>query len=386
MKKLFTLMLIGLLTLTMTSCSKKQEDVTPTEGGVIKLGASGPLTGSAAEYGIAVKAGAEIAVDEINAKDGIKLELNFLDDEADGEKSSNCYAQLKDWGMQVSMLTVTTGAALAVTDQYEEDGIFALTPSGSAEDIIKPAHSFRMCFADPEQGTASAKYIADNKLGSKVAIFYQKDDAYSSGVYETFVTACKDNGLDVVYTYAFTDANSTDFPVQEAKNNGADVIFLPLYYGNDTKIIMACKQIDYSPVFFGIDGFDGALNQEGVSVDVFENVYYLAPFAYAEDDSQAGVFTAKFKDKMGFMPNQFAADGYDVVYAIYDAICEVFDPAKDSYDITGRELGDRLVAKFNGGYTYSGLTGSDMTWSQEGAVVKTPNVYQIKDGKPVMAD
>lgn len=371
---------------TLCACGSKPEDEQPQGNAVaakaVKIGGSGPLTGSAAEYGIAVKAGAEIAVDEINAKGGLQIELNLLDDEADGEKAANCYAQLTDWGMQASMLTVTTGSALAVTDQYAEDGIFAMTPSGSAVDIIVPDHSYRMCFADPEQGTAAANYIVEKGLGNKVAIFYQKDDAYSSGIYDTFVAQAQADGIEVVYTYAFTDSNSTDFPVAEAQNNGADVIFLPLYYGNDTKIIMACEQIGYTPVFFGVDGFDGAINQEGVDVNVFEGVYYLAPFAYAEDDSPAGVFTKKFKEKTGFMPNQFAADGYDVVYAIYDAMVA----GGVTGEMTPKEIGDILLAQFNGGFTYSGLTGTDMTWDEGGAVVKKPQVYQIKAGNPVPAE
>ena len=120
MKKLLVVLLSILCVLTLAGCSNSNGGGSSESGDeapaktTIKIGGSGPLTGPAAQYGIAVKAGAEIAVEEINALGGIQFEINILDDEADGEKATNCYAQLVDWGMDVSMLCVTTGSSLAV--------------------------------------------------------------------------------------------------------------------------------------------------------------------------------------------------------------------------------------------------------------------------------
>ena len=76
--------------------------------GAIKIGGTGPLTGGAAIYGMAVKNAAEIAVEEINAKGGIQFELRFEDDTHDAEKAVNAYNTLKDWGMQISTGSVTS--------------------------------------------------------------------------------------------------------------------------------------------------------------------------------------------------------------------------------------------------------------------------------------
>ncbi len=385
MKKLLVVLLSVLCVLSLAGCSggSGNDGTGSGDGGtVVKIGGSGPLSGPAAQYGIAVKTGAEIAVEEINALGGLQFELNVLDDEHDGEKAANCYAQLTDWGMDVSMLCVTTGPSLAVADMYQEDGVFAMTPSGSAPDIIaKGDHIFRMCFADPEQGVAAADYIAAKGLGTKVFVFTKSDDEYSTGVAASFKEEAAAKGLEVVGEYLFTSDNATDFPAAQAQEAGAEVVFLPLYYEDDTRIIKACQDLGYNPVFFGVDGFDGALEQEGVDVAMFEGVYYLTPFAYSAPDEATQSFTAKFNEKVGYNPNQFAADGYDVVYAIYNALTAGGATA----DMTKEELNVIMMEQFKT-LSYSGLTGENMTWDASGAVVKAPLVFRIENGALVAAN
>lgn len=389
MKKLLVVLLSLFMVLGLAACSSSKSDDSSSDGSstestsVIKIGGSGPTTGEYAQYGLAVQYGAQVAVDEINETRGEgewKLELNFLDDKGDGEEASKAYAQLVDWGMQVSMLCTTTGSSLAVADSYNDAGIFAMTPSGSAQDIIaNKDYVYRMCFADPEQGTAAADYIYEHNLALKVAVFYQSDSDYSVGAYDAFKEEAKKLGLETVTEYAFTADNSTDFTtgVSQAQSAGAELVFLPLYYENDTKIIDACKKAGYAPIFFGVDGFDGALEQEGVDPSLFEGVYYLTPFAYTASDDATVSFVEKFNAVAGNNPNQFAADAYDTVYAIYNALVESGATA----DMSAQEIGELLVAKFQSGFTYSGLTGSDMTWDSTGAVVKAPLAFQVSDGK-----
>ena len=395
MKKLLVVLVSLFMVVSLAACSSSSSssddsssDSNTESTSVIKIGGSGPTTGEYAQYGLAVQYGAQVAVDEINetrSDDEWKLELNFLDDKGDGEEASKAYAQLVDWGMQVSMLCTTTGSSLAVADSYNDAGIFAMTPSGSAQDIISGKdYVYRMCFADPEQGTAAADYISEHNLALKVAVFYQSDSDYSVGVYEAFKAEAEKLGLETVSTYSFTADNATDFStgVSDAKNAGAELVFLPLYYENDTKIILACQSAGYTPVFFGVDGFDGALEQEGVDASVFEGVYYLTPFAYTATDDATVSFVEKYKALSGSNPNQFAADAYDVVYAIYNALVE----GSATSDMSAQDMGELLLAKFQSGFTYSGLTGSDMTWDSEGAVVKAPLAFQVKDGSLVAAN
>ena len=238
----------------------------PLTGGAIKIGGSGPLTGGAAVYGQAVKNAAEIAVAEINAKGGQQFELQFEDDAHDPEKAVNAYGVLKDGGMQVSLATVTSSPGAAVAPSYQEDQIFAITPSGSSTAVIFAdpdnqtgayGNVFQMCFTDPNQGSASADYITGHAdLGSKVAIIYKNDDNYSKGIRDTFVAKAAENGLEVVSEGTFDDSNAQDFTVQlgQAKDAGADIVFLPIYYDPASLILTQANQMGYAPTFFGVDG------------------------------------------------------------------------------------------------------------------------------------
>ena len=133
-------------------------------GTPIKVGGIGPITGAAATYGNAVKNAEELAVKEINAANGSDVfDWKFEDDEHDAEKSVNAYNSLKDWGMQVLAGPVTTTPTLAVAAESVNDNMFVMTPSASAQTVIETGDNvFQICFTDPNQGVASADYIAEN--------------------------------------------------------------------------------------------------------------------------------------------------------------------------------------------------------------------------------
>ena len=111
----------------------------------------GPLTGGAAIYGTCVANSAQIAVDEINALGGdIQFELRYEDDVHDAEKAVNAYNTLKDWGMQLSLGSVTSKPGEATSVENYADRIFALTPSASSQATIEGKDNvFQMCFMDP---------------------------------------------------------------------------------------------------------------------------------------------------------------------------------------------------------------------------------------------
>lgn len=274
-----------------------------------KIGGTGPLTGNTAIYGNAVKNGAQIAVDEINAEGGaIQFELKMEDDENDAEKAVSAYNALKDWGVQLSLGSVTTKPCEATATENFADRIFALTPSASSTAVTEGKDNvFQMCFTDPGQGTASADYIAENQLGTKIAIIYQNDTPYSSGIYEKFKTEADAKGLNIVSTTTFTAASATDFSVQlgEAKAAGADLLFLPIYYQEASLILQQAKNMDYAPKFFGVDGMDGILTLEGFDTSLAEGVMLLTPFNADATDEKTQNFVTKYKEQFGDVPNQY---------------------------------------------------------------------------------
>ena len=346
------------------------------------IGGIGPTTGDAAIYGTAVMNGAQIAVDEINEAGGIngkKIEFNFQDDQSDAEKSVNAYNTLKDWGMQVLMGTVTTTPCVAVADKTAQDNMFEVTPSASSTDVIAGDNVFQVCFTDPNQGTKSAQYIGENKLAKKVAVIYNSSDVYSSGIEAKFIEEAKNQGLEVVAEEAFTADSKTDFgtQLQKAKDAGADLLFLPIYYQEASIILKQADTMGYKPKFFGVDGMDGILTVENFDTKLAEGVMLLTPFAADAKDKAVQNFVKTYKEKYKDTPNQFAADSYDAVYALKAAIEE----SKATPDMSASDMCDALKGAMTK-IKMQGLTGGKdgLTWNESGEVTKSPKAVIIKNG------
>lgn len=377
-KKILALTVAAALSVScFTGCGKK------AKGDTIVIGSSGPLTGDNAQYGVAVKNAAELAVKKVNDDggiNGIKLSLVFEDDEADpGDKAVNAYNALKDNGMQVMMGTVTTGSCLAVIEKTKQDGIFQMTPSASAQDVIKNDNCFQVCFTDPNQGKGSADYIADNNIAKKIAVIYDSSDAYSSGIYNMFKKEAEAKGLDIVAEQSFTKDSKTDFSAQinAAKSAGAELMFLPIYYQQASLILTQSKSLGFSPKFFGCDGLDGLLNIKNFDTSLAEGVMLLTPFAADAQDQATQDFVKAYKDAYGEIPNQFAADTYDGIMVL----AELMKKEKITNEMEASEICEKLKkAITDPDFSYNGLTGSNMKWSEDGAVSKDPKAVIIKDG------
>ena len=347
------------------------------------IGGIGPTTGDAAIYGTAVMNGAQIAVDEINKAGGVngkQIEFNFQDDQSDAEKSVNAYNTLKDWGMQVLMGTVTTTPCVAEADKTAQDNMFEVTPSASSTDVIAGDNVFQVCFTDPNQGTKSAQYIGENKLAKKVAVIYNSSDVYSSGIEAKFIEEAKNQGLEVVAEEAFTADSKTDFSTQlkKAQDGGAELVFLPIYYTEASIILTQADQMGYQPKFFGCDGLDGLLAVKNFDTKLAEGVMLLTPFAADATDDLTKKFVKEYKDKYDEVPNQFAADAYDAIYAIKAAMEE----AKVTPDMSVTDMGDALKSAMTK-VTIDGLTGDEMSWSESGEVNKDPKAVVIENGEYV---
>ena len=357
-----------------TGSTTASADFTP-----IKVGGIGPVTGGAAIYGQAVKNAEELAVKEINEAAGYTVfDFKFEDDEHDAEKSVNAYNTLKDWGMQVLAGPTTTTPSLAVAAETANDNLFMMTPSASAEAVIQTGDNvFQICFTDPNQGVASADYIADNALGTKVGIIYDSSDAYSTGIHDKFKAEAAAKGLEVVADEAFTADNKSDLSTQLTKcqTAGADLVFLPIYYQEASQILISANSSGYAPKFFGCDGMDGILTIKGFDTSLAEGLMLLTPFAADAADEKTQAFVTAYTEAYGDTPNQFAADAYDVIYAIYDAV----KAGNLNGDMSASDLCEALKTQITG-MTFDGLTGEGMTWDASGAVSKAPKAVVIKDG------
>lgn len=409
MKKLLSLAMAGVLAFSVAACGSNEtpaagdnaapeategnaseaaegneaggaDAAAPADGAVLKIGGIGPTTGGAAVYGQAVMNAANLAVDEINAAGGIngmQVAFQFEDDEHDAEKSVNAYNTLKDWGMQMLMGTVTSTPCTAVVAKTAEDNMFQLTPSGSAVESIAQPNAFRICFSDPNQGAASAQYIGENKVATKVAVIYDSSDVYSTGIYEKFAAEAANQGIEIVAAEAFTADSKTDFSVQLQKANeaGAELVFLPIYYTEASIILTQASTMNFDPIFFGCDGLDGILAVENFDTALAEGVMLLTPFAADADDAATKSFVSTYQEKFGEIPNQFAADAYDAIYTIKAAA----EKAGITADMSVSDMCEAMKTAMTE-ITIDGLTGAGITWSADGEPSKDPKAVVITDG------
>lgn len=391
-KKVLSLMLVAAMVLSMAACgssnSGSSENGGDSSADTFKIGGIGPLTGGAAIYGVAVKNGAQIAIDEINEAGGIngyQIEYQFEDDELDNEKSVNAYNTLKDWGMQILMGCVTSGCCTAVAAETANDNMFQITPSGSSTDCIADkTNVFQVCFTDPNQGIASAQYIGENSVAAKVAVIYDSSDVYSSGIYAKFKEEAANQPFDIVAEGSFTADNKTDFSVQlqQAKDADADLVFLPIYYSEAALILAQADAKGYAPKFFGCDGMDGILGVENFDTSLAEGLMLLTPFAADATDELTTNFVSTYVENYEETPNQFAADAYDAVYTLKAAIEKAdVTPADSVSDIC--EALKAAMTEIN----VVGLTSGEdgMTWAETGEVSKAPKAVVIQEGKYVSA-
>ena len=387
MKKINKILSVALVAVmvcaTLVGCGNSGSTAS---GDVFKIGGIGPTTGDAASYGIAVKNGIQIAVDEINAAGGIngyQIDYKFEDDECDAEKSVNAYNVLKDWGMQMLIGSTTSGCSVAVSAETANDNMFQLTPSGSSTNCTANDNVFRVCFSDPNQGKASANFIANNKLATKIAVIYDSSSEYSSGIYASFAQQAAENNLEVTAS-AFTSDNKTDFSVQlqSAKENGAELVFLPIYYQEASAILSQADTMGFDPLWFGCDGLDGILTGvENWDTTLAEGVLLLTPFAADAKDDLTQNFVRKYVDAYKETPNQFAADAYDAVYAIKEAA----EAANLKPDMSISDMCEAMKTSMTT-ISIDGLTGEGMTWTADGEPNKGPKAVEIVDGAYVLKE
>ncbi len=362
---------------SLLSCSSAAYTENNTE---YFIGSTGPLTGDASAYGQSVKNGAELAIADINANgglNGVTFHFEMIDDAAAADKAATGYTTLYEKGMQISIGSVTSGSCASFAATSAENKMLFMTPSASADDVISSSdYGFRVCFGDPQQGT-----IAADTLGvdySKIGVIYDTSDTYSAGIYEAFEAEMtvlgKSSGTDYV-VYTFNKENNKDFSTQidglAAEN--CDVIFLPIYYTEAGLIAKRAASAGYNVPIFGCDGLDGIVDQLDNSVTA--QIQYITPFDVHSTDPEVVEFVDKYVAKYGESPDQFAADGYDAIMIIYSAMKEA---GVSDVKIAPDALADIIKPILTGGtFTYSGITGKNMTWTDAGSCNKQANIVTV---------
>ena len=344
-------------------------------GDTVTIGGIGPLTGDAASYGISVKNGGELAVEEINAAGGIngkQIVYLYEDDENDAQKAINAYNRLMDQGMQVLMGTVTSNPCIAVADESVKDGILQLSPSGSAKDCTKNPNGFRICFTDPQQGEKMAEYIWNEEKLTKIAVIYDSSDSYSTGIKDAFREKFTALGGTVVTEEAFVSGDK-DFKAQLTKISGTDAegLFLPFYYTEVAYVVDQAKSLGLQLPYFGCDGWDGVIDQLKGNTEAIEGAVFLTPFIATAEKENIAQFVQAYEAKYNETPDQFAADAYDAIYVIKAAI-----------EKAGEMDNDKIIQAMTE-IEVDGVTGQ-MSFTADGETDKVANFAVIQNGEYII--
>lgn len=398
MKKLISLALAGAMAISLAACggtatsepaANSGAASTPAADGAatgtLKIGGIGPITGDLALYGQATQWGAEIAIEEINAMGGIQFEMKFEDDTGSEETAINAYNALKDWGANVIYGTTTSAPAISVAAETNADRYFQITASASSPAVNAGKDNvFQVCFDDTTQGGLPADWLKESGVGTKVGILYNSAQDYSVGLHDAFVARAKEIGLEIVAEEEFTDDATVDFSAQltNLQSAGVDLVFLPIYYTPAYSILSAAKSMGYDADFFGCDGMDGILDIDGMDPSVVDGLLLLTPFNAGATDEKTASFVEKYQAAHEILPNQFAADGYDAMYALYQAV----NKAGITGDMSHEDICEALIATMTAAdFSFDGLTGAGMTWDANGYVSKSPLVFRIENGAYVAA-
>lgn len=370
MKIVAMLMAAMMLACLFTACGKDTNSGDKT----FLLGCTGPLTGDASSYGISVKNGAQLAVDEVNAAggvNGIKFTFDMKDDKATAEDAATGYDALMDAGMQISLGSVTSGSCESFASKSVADNLFFMTPSASAANVIaNRPNAFRVCFGDPDQGTLAAKELSAKY--EKIGAIYDNSDPYSKGIFEAFDAEMKTLNKEFS-TQTFDQETKKDFSTQVEALKDCDVIFLPIYYTEAGLIAKTCAAKSCDALLYGCDGLDGVVDQ--IDDTVTNEIKYITPFDVNSSDTKVSSFVTKYKEAFGAAPDQFAADAYDAVYAIAEAMKAANITAAS---ISASDLCEAVkTAITSSSFQLQGVTGT-MTWDASGACNKEPQVVDIK--------
>lgn len=384
-KKIIALLMTACLVLTVfAGCGAATGNT--DSGNTIKIGGTGPITGPNASYGESVKNGTALAVEEINAAGGVngmKFEAMFQDDEADGTKAKSAYEKLMDQGMQIYIGATTSGASVALNDVIKQDGILHLTPSATQKEAVENANSFRICFTDPVQGTKMAQYLYNTCKITKIAMIYNQDDSYSTGIADAFRTEFTKLGGTMSADTSFAK-DATDFNAQIGKVKASDAqgIFMPIYSDKAAQIAIAANDKGVKLPMYGCDGWDGIVEKYLSTPDQYamiEGAVYLTPFISGDTSENAQKFVKAYTAKFGKAPDQFAADAYDAVYVAKAAIEKAGIQSPDEIG-AGKTEGNAKLVKAMTEISVTGLTGT-MSFTADGEPNKEARVAKIENGK-----
>lgn len=347
-----------------------------------KIGMIGPMSGDGATYGITAVRGAEMAVSEINETGGINgcpVEFNYEDDELNTDKAIHAYYFLRDWGMQIMTGAITSGCTIALAESTYDDGVFLLTPTGTAKECFYYSNAFGISSLNAQQGEEAARFIATSGIGHTCVVLYDETDAYSEELCDGFVKEAGNQGIEIVIVESISNGSQQILNrLIQARDSDTDFLFMPVYYPDAADIIEMSESIGYHPQYFGCDGLDGILTSSKLTREQVDGMLIMHPFLVATvgTSEMTQRFIDNYQRQYGEDPTFCAAAAYDAIYAIKMGIEE----AEVTSEMETVTICNALEDAFQR-IGYAGITSSHITWDASGRPRREPNVYEIINGE-----
>ena len=402
MKKLLSIALVAMLALSaLAGCAApaatdaSAADATATDaaqpaasGETIKVGILGPHTGDYAVYGLAVKNGAQLYIDQVNAAGGIngkQIETIVYDNKGDSTEAITAFTRMVDEGITALIGDVLSGNTIAVVGEANPINMPMITASATAVGVTYNADTdtvysnvFRSCFIDPFQGEKMAQY-ASEKLGAKTAaVLTMTGDDYSVGLADAFKAKCAEVGITVVADEGYSKGD-VDFKAQLTNilASAPDVIFCPNYYQDDGMIVTQARELGLTATFLGGDGWAGV--SAYASAADLEGSYFCSAYAPGSTDA-VKKFEADYTAAYGADTlNMFAATAYDAAQILVAALTK----AEASGAATGSDEYKQAVidAIKTEGPSVVGITSeTGYTFDEHNNPIKSAVIMTLTDG------
>jgi branched-chain amino acid transport system substrate-binding protein len=315
-------------------------------GDTILIGHVGSLTGSEASFGTSTENGIRLAIEDINAKGGIKgkrVAAKTYDDQGKPEEAAVAATRLITQDKVAVLIgEVASSRSLAMAPIADANQVPQISPTSTNPRVTKDGdktrpYVFRVCFIDPFQGTVMAKFARENLKLSKVAILRDVGNDYSVGLADFFKKKFEELGGTIVSDQSFK-AGDQDFKAQltAIKAKKPQMVYIPAYYGDVALAGRQAKELGIKVPMAGGDGWDSSKLYE-IAQGALDGGFFSNHYTDENPDPKVQGFVKKYKETYGAVPDALAALGYDAALVAIDAIGR-------AKELTGPSVRDAIEA------------------------------------------
>ena len=359
----------------------------PVDNSHIRVGVMGPYTGDVAQYGLAVRSGALLYIKKFNEQgilNGKVIEAVAEDEKGDSTEAILVYNKLIDEGVTAIIGDVTSTPTIALAQKSVLDTIPCVTASATAGDVVVHGNNmFRACITDPFQGRVMAEFAYKQGYRNIGTIFNSGGD-YETGVNDAFVKHADELGIQVTSQQGYPEG-AVDFNAQLTTiiSKKPDAIFCPTYYQDDGKIVTQARQLGYTGVIMGSDGWPNIIGgkQDYASAADLNNCFYNSSFVASNTDKKVQDFVAAYQEEYQNAPTNFCALGYDAAMIVCQALAVV---EKAGYTLGTLEYRKATIEAIASNKV-DGVTGA-ISYNGSGDPVKSTLIVAFQDGKEVIYD